>query len=205
MLVTKLRKIKKKWKKGFTLVELLVALTISVIMGMSIFMILNAASGVFADSTQEIVADDVKDLVLSAVKSTLYAKQKIVLGSNQYIGEGGSLNIDTMKNHHAIFSSRGRVYKVASDFNMTQMPELNDNMLLLENSAYDRYDVKLSFVPVYNNAKNKYVALQIVLEVYDGSRLVTTGTETFRLMNMERLSGQVKFQFNGNNTICYYV
>ena len=93
MLIEKLKKMKSRWKKGFTLVELLVAIAIMSILTIGVFAITNSASKTFAKGTESIVADDLKDLLLALMKQTLYTKEEIALEENVYrFGEGATIS-----------------------------------------------------------------------------------------------------------------
>lgn len=213
MLINKMRKSKKWHKKGFTLVELLVAIVIMSILTVSVFAITSSASRTFAKGTDSIKADDVKDLVLALVKKNLYSKEDIVLGSREFIGEGGAIDVDIIKDHHAVFSCNGRVYYLPSV--LDGVIEYDENGLpvgsvpLLSEDAYDKYGVRLSFMPLVNVSDGSCVALRVQAIVYAMSKPdkhVARGRQSFTLMNVERLGNNVEYTDDDYYTqICYYV
>ena len=213
MSINKMRKSKKWHKKGFTLVELLVAIVIMSILTVSVFAITNSASRTFAKGTDSIKADDVKDLVLALVKKNLYSKDDIVLDSEfNHIGEGGAIDVNIIKDHHAVFSCNGRAYYLPSV--LDGVIEYDENGLpagsvpLLSEDAYDKYGVKLSFMPLVNVSDGSCVALRVQATVYATSepdKVIARGRQSFTLMNVERLGNNVEYDVDGYTQICYYV
>lgn len=196
MLVTKLRKTKKKWKKGFTLVELLVAITISTLIGLSVFLITNSASNVFARGTESIVADDVKDTLVAFVKDKLYTRSDLYLVKNSFT-EGG-LTGENIKKYHAMFVYDGYVYIVES--NLDGEIEVDDNnipvnkRMLIAQSAYDKYKVNMSFVPLGSD-ENGYTTLRLNIYVYDeNNQVVCKSYESFKMVNMQYNQVNISFE-----------
>lgn len=196
MLVTKLRKTKKKWKKGFTLVELLVAITISTLIGLSVFLITNSASNVFVRGTESIVADDVKDTLVAFVKDKLYTRSDLYLVKNSFT-EGG-LTGENIKKYHAMFVYDGYVYIVES--NLDGEIEVDDNnipvnkRMLIAQSAYDKYKVNMSFVPLGSD-ENGYTTLRLNIYVYDeNNQVVCKSYESFKMVNMQYNQVNISFE-----------
>lgn len=213
MLVTKLRKTKKKWKKGFTLVELLVAITISTLIGLSVFMITNSASNVFARGTESIVADDVKDTLVAFVKDKLYTRSDLYLVKNSFT-EGG-LTGENIKKYHAMFVYDGYVYIVES--NLEGEIEVDDNnipvnkRMLIAQSAYDKYKVNMSFVPLGSD-ENGYTTLRLNIYVYDeNNQVVCKSYESFKMVNMQYNQVNISFEQDAEGNaydayfMCYFV
>lgn len=215
MLIEKFKKAKSRSKKGFTLVELLVAMVIMSILTVSVFAITSSASRTFSKGTESIVADDVKDLVLMLVKKNLYSKEEIVLDetSNSY-GNGATIKETYLSSHHLMFSFNGYIYYLPSNYEGEF--EIDENglpvgaQLMLEESAYDKYGVRLTFVPLYNSASGKSITLRVQVYVYERDdpemRIITQGKESFRLMNLDRKGGTIEYA--GAATayyMCYYV
>lgn len=215
MLIEKFRKAKNKSKKGFTLVELLVAIVIMSILTIGVFAITNSASRTFSKGTESIVADDVKDLVLMMVKKNLYSKEEIVLDEtgNSY-GNGATIRETYLKSHHLMFSYNGYVYYLPSNYEGEY--EIDENglpvgaQLMLEESAYDKYGVRLTFVPLYNSASGRSITLRVQIYVYERNdpdmRIITQGKESFRLMNLDRMGGSIEYASTATAYyMCYYV
>lgn len=211
MLINRIKKTKNKWKKGFTLVELLVAMVIMSILTISVFAITSSASRTFAKGTETLMADDVKDLVLALVKKNLYTKEEIFLDSGSALGQSGEIKTEYLKTHHAMFSFNGYVYYLESNY-LGEF-ELDDNglpvgsKLILEESAYDKYGVQISFVPLYNAVSGNYLTLRVQVYVFERDnpeRVVTQGKESFKLLNLERLGNSIDFTSSGSKFICYF-
>lgn len=211
MLINRIKKTKNKWKKGFTLVELLVAMVIMSILTISVFAITSSASRTFAKGTETLMADDVKDLVLALVKKNLYTKEEIFLDSGSALGQSGEIKTEYLKTHHAMFSFNGYVYYLESNY-LGEF-ELDDNglpvgsKLILEESAYDKYGVQISFVPLYNATSGNYLTLRVQVYVFERDnpeRVVTQGKESFKLLNLERLGNSIDFTSSGSKFICYF-
>ena len=211
MLINRIKKTKNKWKKGFTLVELLVAMVIMSILTISVFAITSSASRTFSKGTETLMADDVKDLVLALVKKNLYTKEEVVLDSGSALGQSGEIKPEYLKTHHAMFSFNGYVYYLESNY-LGEF-ELDDNglpvgsKLILEESAYDKYGVQISFVPLYNAASGNYLTLRVQVYVFERDnpeRVVTQGKESFKLLNLERLGNSIDFTSSGSKFICYF-
>lgn len=211
MLINRIKKTKNKWKKGFTLVELLVAMVIMSILTISVFAITSSASRTFAKGTETLMADDVKDLVLALVKKNLYTKEEIFLDSGSALGQSGEVKTEYLKTHHAMFSFNGYVYYLESNY-LGEF-ELDDNglpvgsKLILEEAAYDKYGVQISFVPLYNAASGNYLTLRVQVYVFERDnpeRVVTQGKESFKLLNLERLGNSIDFTSSGSKFICYF-
>ena len=211
MLINRIKKTKNKWKKGFTLVELLVAMVIMSILTISVFAITSSESWTFAKGTETLMADDVKDLVLALVKKNLYTKEEIFLDSGSALGQSGEVKTEYLKTHHAMFSFNGYVYYLESNY-LGEF-ELDDNglpvgsKLILEEAAYDKYGVQISFVPLYNAASGNYLTLRVQVYVFERDnpeRVVTQGKESFKLLNLERLGNSIDFTSSGSKFICYF-
>ena len=211
MLINRIKKTKNKWKKGFTLVELLVAMVIMSILTISVFAITSSASRTFSKGTETLMADDVKDLVLALVKKNLYTKEEVVLDSGIALGQSGEIKPEYLKTHHVMFSFNGYVYYLESNY-LGEF-ELDDNglpvgsKLILEESAYDKYGVQISFVPLYNAASGDYLTLRVQIYVYERDnpeRVVTQGKESFKLLNLERLGNSISFTSAGSKFLCYF-
>lgn len=211
MLIKKLKNTKKKWKKGFTLVELLVSIAIMSILTLSVFLITNSASLTFSRGSQTIVADDVKDLVLAVVKQKIYAVQDIVLSATPYDEEDErSINSELLKTHHALFFYNGRIYVLPSDPEGTVIIDREGTGLpvgaqpLLQDNSYDKYKAQFSVSPVYNARQEKYLSVCINIYIFDDSlALKASGRETINLLNVEKNETEVAFD-GQNNFICYY-
>ena len=211
MLINRIKKTKNKWKKGFTLVELLVAMVIMSILTISVFAITSSASRTFSKGTETLMADDVKDLVLALVKKNLYTKEEIFLDSGSALGQSGEIKPEYLKTYHVMFSFNGYVYYLESNY-LGEF-ELDDNglpvgsKLILEESAYDKYGVQISFVPLYNAASGDYLTLRVQIYVYERDnpeRVVTQGKESFKLLNLERLGNSISFTSAGSKFLCYF-
>ncbi len=211
MLIKKLRKTKNKWKKGFTLVELLVSIAIMSILTLSVFLITNSASLTFSRGSQTIVADDVKDLVLAVVKQKLYAVQDIALEATPYSdSDGTTIDSELLKTHHALFFYNGRIYILPSNPDGIVDIDTEGNKLpvgsqpLLNEQSYDKYKAQFSISPVYNARKDKYLSVCINIYIFDDNlNLKASGKETINLLNVEKNELEVVFE-GQNNFVCYY-
>ena len=70
---------------------------------------------------------------------------------------------------------------------------------LMAESLYDKYFVDIKFKPIYTNVQGRYRDLQLVIYIYDDvamteEHLVTWGTETFHMLNVENRQTEIKFQ-----------
>lgn len=217
MLIEKLKKMKSRWEKGFTLVELLVAIAIMSILTIGVFAITNSASKTFAKGTESIVADDLKDLLLALMKQTLYTKEEIALEENVYrFGEGATISETLLSSHHLMFAYNGYIYYLPSNYEGEY--EVDENglpigaQLLLEESAYGKYAVEVEFVPLYNMTAGRSVTLRVQLYVYERANrdnVVAVGKESFKLKNLERLGNSIEYLSESEDAniffLCYYV
>lgn len=212
MLLRKLKNSNKKWKKGFTLVELLVAIAIMTILSLSVALITTSASRTFSKGSQTIAADDVKDLSLAVIKQKIYACNDIVLQRAPY-DEANSATIDSelLKTHHALFFYNGRLYLLPSNPDGLVEIDLEGNKLpigtqeIIEDNAYDRYKSQFSITPIKNVRKDKYLSICIKVYVYDKNlNLMSSGQETINLLNVEKNETEVQFDDENTNFVCYF-
>lgn len=216
MLIERLKKIKNKGKKGFTLVELLVAIAIMSILTISVFAITNSASKTFAKGTESIAADDLKDLLLTLIKQNLYTKEEIVLEENVYrYGEGATISETQLSSHHLMFTYNGYVYYLPSNFEGEYEVDASGlpigAQLLLEESAYDKYAAEVEFVPLYNASAGRSVTLRVQVCIYERNNpdnVKAIGKESFKLKNLERLGNTIEYVSGSDDAniffLCYY-
>lgn len=209
-------------KRGFTLMELLVAIVIMGILSVCIFLVTTAAGDTFLRQRELLSADDVKDFVLTYVKQAVSTAEHMKLTNVLGDSEGGKVS-SLLKDYNVIFSydttvttESGSTKTAERIFTLDREP---DGLLypdpsqqptgevlpvptkavpLLTENIYDKYSVRLQFSTVKNSKLDRCVTLKIIVSVYEATdtagvyEVKSTGSELVQLLNLERLGNKVK-------------
>ena len=208
-------------KRGFTLMELLVAIVIMGILSVCIFLVTTAAGDTFLRQRELLSADDVKDFVLTYAKQAVSTAEHVSLSNVLGDKEAGTVST-LLKQYNVLFSYDTTVTTDSGTKNVKRIFTLDrevDGLLypdpsqqptgevlpvptnavpLLTENIYDKYSVRLQFSTVKNSKLDRCVTLKIIVSVYEATdtagvyEVKSTGSELVQLLNLERLGNEVQ-------------